>query len=95
MTKHSFQGSVPEIAKQLSLILLLSSMEKELFQGTKNCREIGHLDKEAGHMHTYLRIQNLLNNPFLTTHTPHGGKHPTTRKTLIEYAPATRTEECA
>lgn len=92
MTKHLYQGPVPEITRRTSLTLLLSSMEKELFQGTKNCQKIGHLEKEARHI--CLRIQNLLKNPFLTTHTPHGGKHPKTRTATIEYAPANGTEEC-
>ncbi|MBT2569970.1 hypothetical protein [Planococcus sp. ISL-110] len=51
MTKYLYQGLVSEIARLPSLILLLSSKEKELFQGTKKNRETGHLDKEAGHMH--------------------------------------------
>lgn len=51
MTQYSFQGPVSEIARRPSLILLLSSVEKELFQGMKNCWTTSHLDKEAGHMH--------------------------------------------
>lgn len=95
MTNNSVQGPVPEITMRSVLIPLLSFRENGLLQGTKNCRKIGNLEKEAGHMHIYLRIQNLLSNPFLTTHTPHGGKHPKTRTAPIEYSPANRTEECA
>lgn len=51
MTKNLYKGAIPETTRRPSVILLLSSVEKELFQGTKNCWETGHLDKEAGHMH--------------------------------------------
>ncbi|ANU09828.1 hypothetical protein A1A1_05147 [Planococcus antarcticus DSM 14505] len=51
MTKKPYEGPVPKVARRPSLIRLLSSVEKELFQGTKNCRAIGNLDKEVGHMH--------------------------------------------
>ncbi|WP_142826864.1 hypothetical protein [Planococcus soli] len=62
MTKNLYEGPVPEITRRPSLILLLSSAEKELFQGMKNGRKNGHLDKEAGHMHrpTY---RNFLSSP--------------------------------
>lgn len=93
MTKHLYQGAVSGNTNQRSLTLLSSSMEKELLQGTKNCHPIGQLDKEAGHI--MLWIQTLLQYSFLTTHTPHGGKHPKTCKTPIEYVFANRMEECA
>ncbi|WP_298823671.1 hypothetical protein [uncultured Planococcus sp.] len=95
MTKNSFQGPVPEITMRSFLIPLLSFKENGLLQGKKNCRKTGNPEKEAGHMYIYLWIQNLLSNPFLTTHTPHGGKHPKTCTAPIEYSLANRTEECA
>ncbi|AIY06570.1 hypothetical protein Plano_2605 [Planococcus sp. PAMC 21323] len=93
MTKHLYQGVVSGNTSQRSLNLLISSVENELFQGTKNSHSTGYLDKEAGHIKLW--IQTLLQKSFLTTYTPHGGKHPKTRKTKIEYALANRMEECA
>jgi len=93
MTKHLYQGVVSGNTSQRSLTLLISSVENELLQGTKNGRPTGQLDKEAGHI--VLWIQTLLKYSFLTTHTPHGGKHPKTRKTPIEYTLANRLEEYA
>lgn len=61
MTYELYKGPVPEITRRRSAILLLSSSEKELFQGTKNCRETGYLDKEAGHMYT--TFSNILSSP--------------------------------
>ncbi|ANU22203.1 hypothetical protein [Planococcus donghaensis] len=93
MTNHLYQGVVSGNTNQRFLTLLSSSMENEPLQGTKNCHPTGQLDKEAGHI--VLWFQTLLQNSFLTTHTPHGGKHPKTRKPTIEYAIANRMEECA
>ncbi|AQU80538.1 MULTISPECIES: hypothetical protein [Planococcus] len=93
MTKYLYQGVVSGNTNQRFLTLLISSLEKELLQGTKNGRLLCQLDKEAGHI--VLWIQTLLKYSFLTTYMPHGGKRPKTRKTTIEYVFANRMEECA
>ncbi|ANU27254.1 hypothetical protein [Planococcus versutus] len=94
MTKNLYQGEVSGNTSQRSFTLLISSAENELLQGTKNCHPTGRLDKEVRHMYSYLQIQTLLNDPFLTTHTPLGGKYPINRTISIEYV-LNRTEECA
>lgn len=48
MTKYLYQGVVSGNTNQRSLTLLISSMEKELLQGTKNCYLAGQLDKKQG-----------------------------------------------
>ena len=62
MTKKLDEGPVPEIARRPSFILLVSSVEKELFQDTKNCWATGHLDKEAGHMYK-ITFRTFLSSP--------------------------------
>lgn len=61
MTKILKQGPVSGNAKQRSLMLLFSSVETGLFKGTQNCRETGHLGKEARHMQTTFSI--ILSSP--------------------------------
>lgn len=95
MTKNLYQGVVSGNTSQQSLTLLISSVENEFLQGTKNCHPTGHLDKEVGHMHIYLQIYPLLKDSFLTTHTPLGGKYPINRTIPIEYALSNKPEECA
>lgn len=90
MTKNPYEGTVPEISRRQSLILLLSPAEKELFQGTKNCRETGHLDEEAGHMHR-TTFRTFLSSP-LIRHMVESTQ--LTRTNSIKSTLTTRTEEC-
>jgi len=62
MTKNPDEGPVPETGRRPSLILLLSSVEKELFQGIKNCWATSRFDKEAGHMHR-ITFRTILSPP--------------------------------
>ncbi len=94
MLKYPYKGVVSGNARRLFLTMLISITEKELFQGTKIHWQSGQLEKEARHMKNELQFQNLLKNLIPTTHLPHGGKHPKTCRTSIEYVLANRTEEC-
>ena len=91
MTKIPEQGPVSENAIHRSLMLLFSSVETGLFKGIQNCRETGHLVKEARHMQK--NFSTILSSPPI---------RPMVESTQllvvrkrIKSAPATGMEECA
>lgn len=61
MTKSLYQGPVSGITRRHSLILPSSFKETGPLKGTINCRNIGHLAKEARHMYT--TFSKILSSP--------------------------------
>jgi len=90
MTKIPEQGPVSGNATHRSLMLLFSSVETGLFKGTQNCRETGHLVKEARHMQT--TFSTILSSPPIR---PMVESTQLLVRKRIKSAPATGMEECA